>query len=221
MHPIPNLHDDPFIQTKLNPLFLENLNSYWNTLKNAQVSDIEKIQIQEALYNLVRFTFRRLFQPLYLKYSPKVSGRAFLLSAVHSDGIGDYITTLKCAQLLKEYHSEIDVHVAYTHKQKLPPLDPSFSLLRKEHVHDFQETPDSSSFILENILEGKTEFSFLQELEKLQHEKQSIMLEYESLKENHPQAALAIKDLANEMDKPIKQLQYFARKKRKQNIFMQ
>ena len=161
MHPIPNLHDDPFIQTKLNPLFLENLNSYWNTLKNAQVSDIEKIQIQEALYNLVRFTFRRLFQPLYLKYSPKVSGRAFLLSAVHSDGIGDYITTLKCAQLLKEYHSEIDVHVAlYSLKQKLPPLDPSFSLLRKEHVHDFQETPDSSSFIREYFRRQNRVFLF-------------------------------------------------------------
>lgn len=208
-----NLLEDPFLVQKLNPLFLETLNGYWNALKNAQVSDEEKIQIREALYNLVRFAFYRLFQPLYLKYSPKVKGRVFLLSAVHSDGIGDYITTLKCAQLLKEIHPEIDVHVVYTHKQKLPPVDPAFYLLEKENIHAFQETKDLASLILGNILEGKTEFSFLQSLEKLQLEKQKIVKEYEVLQKDYPEAASAIKELADDMDKPIRELQYFIRKK--------
>lgn len=207
------LLDDPFLVQKLNPLLLETLNGYWNALRTAKVSDEEKIQIREALFNLVRFAFRHLFQPLYLKYFPKIKRTVFLLSAVHSDGIGDYISTLKCARLLKELHPELDVHVAYTHKQKLPTIDPAFYLLKKENVHDFQETDDPNSMILGTVLEGKTEFLFLKELEKLQQEKQKIVGEYEALKENHPQAALALKDMADEMDRPIRQHQYFLRKK--------
>lgn len=209
----PNITEDPFILSKLNPLFLENLKNYWNTLKNATVSEEARSQINEAFYNLIRFTFRRLFQPLYLKHSLKLKGTLFLLSAVHSDGIGDYIATLKCAQLLKEHHPEIDAQVVYTHKQKLPAPDFTFSLLKKENINAFHETTDPSSQILGHVLEGKTEFSFLHELEKMQQEKQNILLEYEALKNDHPQAAAAIKDLADEMDKPIKQLQYFSRKK--------
>lgn len=208
-----DLLEDSFLIQKLNPLFLETLRGYWFTLKNAQVSEEERIQIREAFYNLVRFTFRHLFQPLYLKYPPQVKGKVFLLSSVHSDGIGDYIALLKCAQLLKEQHPEIDVQVVYTHKQKLPPLDATFPLIKKENSHAFLETDAPFSMILGNVLEGKKEFLFLQELEKLQQEKQNILNEYETLKVDHPQAALPLKDLAEEMERPIKQVQYFIRKK--------
>lgn len=213
MTKVADLFEDPFLNQKLNPIFLETLKGYWATLQNAQVSDEEKIQIREALYNLVRFAFQHLFQPLYLKYVPKVKGRIFLLSAVHSDGIGDYIATLKCAQLLKEFYPEIDVHVAYTHKQKLPALDSTFPLIKRENIHAFLETTDSLSNVLGNVLEGKKEFSFTQELEKLFREKESILGEYETLKASHPKAGLAIKELADELDRPIKQIQYFMQKK--------
>lgn len=214
MTQIPDLFSDSFLTSKLNPNFIEALNTYWNVLKNAAASEEEKIQVREALYNLVRFTFRHLFQPLYLKYIPKIKGKVFLLSAIHTDGIGDYFATLKCARILKEQHPELDIHLAYTHKQQLPSLEPSLFLLKKENIHDFLETDNSSSAILEKVLEGKSDFSFLYEFEKLQQEKQKIITEYEALKEQFPQAALAVKDLADEMDKPIKQQQYFMRKKK-------
>lgn len=214
MQQLPNLLDDPFLKSKLNPLFLESLSKYWNGLIDAKVSEEEEIQIKEALYNLVRFTFRHLFKPLFLKYIPKVKGTVFLLSAVHSDGLGDYMATLKCAELLKREHPELDVQIALTHRQRLPPVDPAFTSIKKENIHDFQESDRPDSYILEKILEGKTEFSFLQQLERLQKEKQSIILEYDSLKETHPFAAEALKELADEMDKPIKQQEYFIRKKK-------
>ena len=211
------LLQDSFLIKNLNPLFFEAIKGFWKALEIAKVSQEEQVQLREALYNLVRFTFRHLFQPLYLKYTPQVKGTLFLLSAVHSDGIGDYISALKCAQLLTDHYSGIDIHVVYTHKQKLPSLDPSFSL-KKENIHAFQETEDPSSIILGNILEGKNTCSFLQELEKLQNEREKILKEYESLKA-HPQAALAVKELADELNPPIKQLQYELNKKRKLNNF--
>lgn len=213
MTDVANLLEDPFLIHHLNPNFLEALKGYWKTLSQAEVSDEGKEQIREAFYNLVRFAFRHLFRPLYLKYPPKMKGSVFVMSAVHSDGIGDYIATLKCSQLLKEHHPEIDVHVAYTHQQKLPLVDPVFHLLEKENIHPFQETEDLSSKILGNVLEGKTEFSFLRELEKLQNEKQKIQAEYETLQENHPLAASAIKELADEMDKSIQHYQHLLKKK--------
>ena len=213
-----DLLEDPFLVQKLNPLLLETLKGYWSALKNANVSEEEKIEIREALYNLIRFAFRHLFQPLYLKYVPKVKGSLFLLSAVHSDGIGDFIATLNCARLLKEHYPEIDVHVAYTHKQKLPHIDPAFYHLKKENIHSFAETEDPSSLILGNVLEGKNEFSFAHDLEKLKQDKQKIMLEYEPLKENHPEAASAVKELADNLDKSINEKQYFLHKKKEAEV---
>lgn len=212
MPDISNL-DDPFLSQRLNPLLLENVKGYWKALTEAKVSEEERLQIREALFNLVRFVFRHLFQPLYLKYSPHMQGSIYLLSAVHSDGIGDYMTTLKCAKLLKEAHPEINVHVAYTHKQKLPEVNPGDYLLKKENIHSFLETEDPSSMILGNVLEGKPSLSFVEDLKKLQKEKEKILQEYEALKDHHPQAALAIKELADEADKPLRKLQYFLQKK--------
>lgn len=203
---------DPFLVGSLNPLLLDTLRNYWQTLKSAKVSEEEKLQIEEALYNLIRFAFRHLLQPLYLKYVPQVKGRVFLLSAVHSDGIGDYMSLLRCAQLLKQQHYDLDVQIVFTHQQRLPPVDRTFDLIRKEDIHDFQETPDHSSKILGQILEGKANFSFEGELEQLLREKGQIEKELEDLKD-HREAALAIKEIGDDMDKPIKQARYFLRKK--------
>jgi hypothetical protein len=205
--------DDPFLVQKLNPVLLEALKGYWQALKNAKASDEEKNQIRDALYNLVRFAFRHLFYPLYLKYSPQVKGTVFLLSAVHSDGIGDYMAMLKCARLLRETHPELKIEVVYTHKQKLPDVDPAFYLLKKENFHSFDETEDPASKILEGVLEGKAAFFNLQEMENLQREKLKIMMEYENLKNSYPDAASALKELADEKDWPIHMQQYFVRKR--------
>lgn len=207
------LHD-PFLLKQLNPLFFETLNGYWKSLTEAQVLEEEKDQIQEALYNLVRFLFRDLFKDLYCKHPPRTKGLVFLLSAIHSDGIGDYIATLKCARLMKQQHPELDVHIAYTHKQRLPKIDPDFYLLRRENIHDFQEGEDLSTHILGNVLEGKPLPSFSDKLEKLQAEKNEIESEYKVLITDHPHAAAAIKDLAEEVNKPLKQFLYFEKKKR-------
>lgn len=208
-----NILKDSFLVKHLDPAFLETLNGYWHSLINAQVSEEEKIQIREALYNLVRFAFRNLFKKLYEQHTPFVKGKIFLLSAVHNDGIGDFIATLKCARLLKEQHPALDVHVAYTHKQKLPTIDPTFYQLSPQNLHDFQETNDSISQILGTVLEEKPLIPVEEKLAALQLERDKIQSEYGNLQSDFPQAAEAVKDLALEIEKPIKQLLYYKNKR--------
>ncbi|MBS4170989.1 hypothetical protein [Neochlamydia sp. AcF95] len=208
-----NPFEDPFLIQKLNPLLIESLHSYWIALKEAKVSAEEKLQVEDALYNLVGFAFLHLFQPLYHQHPPKISGSVFLLSAVHSDGIGDYITLFKCAKILKEHHPALEVYLAYTHKQSLPSIDPYLYHIKKENIYAFKETEEACSVILEPILEGKKSFLCEAQLDQLLLEHDRLLAEYEALQETHPQIALAIQELSNEVDRSIQSHYYYQQKK--------
>lgn len=197
----------PFLTERLNPLFLEILKGYWSTLGAVKISEEDTQQLKEAQYNLIRFTLKHLFQALYLKHVPsKISGSIFLLSAIHSDGIGDFMTTLKCAKLLKDFYPNLDVHVVYTHKQHLPSIDPRDYGLKSMNIHAFQETSDPTSVILEPILEGRIESTLEGQLDRLLKEKHDLGIEYERLKESHSQAALAIKEMGDSLEVSIRKI---------------
>lgn len=205
------LHDS-FLQQHLNPLFLEILVNYWETLKAAEVSAEEQVQVQDALFNLIRFCLRHLFEPLYLQYSPQLKGDIFLLTVVHSDGIGDYITLLKCAQLLQHHHSTLNVHVIYTHKQDLPQLDLSFYHLKDSNVHAYRVTDDPRSSVLENVLEQKVGYNWKEESEKLKGEKKKILQEIKDLRQAHSYAAEALEEVLLPLEQSIQEADFFSAK---------
>jgi hypothetical protein len=129
------MFQDPFLQSRLNPLFLETVQSFWDKLDQAKGEDQE--QVKTAKLNLLRFVLRRLFQPIYLENPPEVKGTVYFLAVVHPDGIGDYFSLLKSARSFKANHPEIDVHIGYTHQVELPPIDPRDYLLAPDHIHPF------------------------------------------------------------------------------------
>lgn len=205
------LHDS-FLQQHLNPLFLEVLVNYWETLKAAEVSTEEQVQVQDALFNLIRFCFRHLFEALYLQYSPQLKGDVFLLTVVHSDGIGDYITLLKCAQLLQHFHPTVNVHVIYTHKQDLPQLDLTLYGIKERNVHAYRVTDDPRSAVLENVLEQKKGYSWKDESEKLKEEKKKIQQEIRDLRQTHSYAAEALEEVLLSLELSSQEADFFSAK---------
>lgn len=167
--------DDPFLKKHLNPLFLQAVQSLWHILQTTQDADSQ--QVLQAQRNLMRFVFRRLFQPLYLDAPLDGRGKVFFLSCIHSDGIGDYFALLKGAKAFAERQPRMEVHVAYRHQQQLPPLEPADYLLTKERMHDFHEVTDYN--IIEGVLEGRNELPFEQKLREVQAERQVLSADME------------------------------------------
>lgn len=147
---MPNLKE-PFLLEKLNPLFLKGVEGFWNTLREAQSVDIDRVKATQK--NLLMFILRRLFQVIYLKHRPKVKGSLYCVADVHTAGIGDYFALLKSAKTLQETHPEVTIHIAYTHVQDLPSIISSEYLLQDDCIHSFQEYPQER--ILEIVLSGR------------------------------------------------------------------
>ena len=94
------------------------------------------------------FILGKLFQPLYLKYRPRVKGTVFVLTKVHSDGYGDWLALLKSAWALRKMNPGLEFELIYTHARALPEVDTKGLLL-----HPFLEHPERP--VLEPILEGQ------------------------------------------------------------------
>lgn len=163
------IFNDPFFSEHLNPFFLQELRNYWEYIRK---SNEEKEIIVRTELNLLHFAFRRLFHSLYLLSNPKKKGSLFLLSCIHSDGLGDFFSLLKSARVLKEGLPFLDVTVVYTHQCSLPPFDLNDYLLTPNHLHGFREIFDYQ--ILEPILEGQEKLSFEEKLDNLRNELGSI-----------------------------------------------
>lgn len=160
--------EDPFFSERLNPLFLRLIQIYWETFLKANIK--EKELLEKSQMNILRFVFRRLFQPIYLNRSLKVEGSVFFLSRILTDGIGDYFSLLKSAMALKKKQPSIDVHVVYTHQQTLPIVNLSAYLLDCKHVHSFQETTQNQ--VLEKVLEGCLKLPFEDKIKELETERE-------------------------------------------------
>ena len=199
--------EDSFLQQMLNPIFLNEIQNYWNTLKlgDAPVGQLE--EIAKAKHNLLSFVFRRLFQPLYLTYPPLIKGSVFFLSCIYSDGLGDYFSLLKCAKIIKEHHPHLAVHIAYTFQQELPQVELSQYLLQESDVHPFLEKSPSFSHFLESILEGKSPLPIDQELAKLRQEVKLQQADYKAISAKQGRPLEALNELIGELEKKIQVLE--------------
>ncbi len=136
------LHDT-FFEERLNPLFLETIRGFWNQLETAKES--EPAQVEAAQLNLLKFLFTKLFLKEYNALDPKNNGPVFFLANVHTDGVGDYFSLLKCAKKFIDKHPKAEVHIAYTFKQKLPEIDPKDYGLTEDKIHPFFEKTDQEA----------------------------------------------------------------------------
>lgn len=205
------IFDDPFVLQRLNPLFLQELQNYWTILSSTQHGEAQKhLQVQQ---NLHFFLFRRLFQPLYLKYPPMAKGKLYFLTTVRPDGTGDYFATLKSAKIWQQAHPETDVHVVYTHQLPLPRIDSKDYFLQSQCIHDFLETTDRP--ILEPVLEGIESLPFEVRLAELIHERHQTKEDYEQIVKSHGQSIQSLADLVADYDRQIQHLQQFQKTKKK------
>lgn len=134
------LIEDPFFAQRLNPLFLKGLKTYLDILNQTVLTSEEEREKSKAQTNILLFALLRLFQPLYLKYPPKIKGSIFFLSCVYPDGLGDYFSLLKSAGLIKKNHPLLDIQIVYTRQQKVPSINPADFLLSKHCLHSFLES---------------------------------------------------------------------------------
>ena len=208
------MKNDPFLAKHLNPLFLQTVQSYWNLLDATPEADQQ--EVLKAQRNLARFIFRRLFQPLYLHAAPRLAGKVYFLSSIHSDGIGDYFALLKSARVFAQKHPEMEVHAAYRHQLPLPPVDPADYLLKAEHIHDFHEVTDYN--IIEGVLKGDDVLPFEQKLEELENERQQLQLDIKSAKKQGG-AAKAFEELMQECEQKIKHFTDLKKLKAQANRF--
>lgn len=137
------LLNDTFFEERLNPLFLETIRGFWNQLEEAKES--EPAQVEAAQLNLLKFLFTKLFLKDYYELTPKNPGPVFFLANVHTDGVGDYFSLLKCAKKFKDKHPNADVHIAYTFKQQLPEINPKDYGLTEDKIHPFFEKTDQEA----------------------------------------------------------------------------
>jgi hypothetical protein len=102
----------------------------------------------------------------------QLSGELFIISTIWTDGVGDYITLLRTASLMKRYYPNVSVQVVFHHKQNLPKIDFTKEFgLDPADIHAFKETDNPLTQVLQPILEGKTApLPFEIEYEKLQRE---------------------------------------------------
>jgi hypothetical protein len=146
---------DPFFEAKCNPLFAAAFNEYWTFLTEAKITQQEEGQAEAARNNLMQFAFRHIFKSLYHQHPPEMEGSTYLMACISADGLGDYFTLLKAARLLKKQHPHLDVHAVYTHLLPLPDVTPQTYHLQPENIVAFKQTTDSSSYILEAVLDNK------------------------------------------------------------------
>lgn len=146
---------DPFLQTKCNPLFAAAFSEYWTFLTSANIGPGEEYQAEMARNNLLQFAFRHIFKKLYHQHPPEIEGSTYLMACISADGLGDYFTLLKAARLLKKQHPHLDVHAIYTHLLPLPHVNPQAYHLQPENIVAFKQTSDPSSYILEAVLEKR------------------------------------------------------------------
>jgi hypothetical protein len=195
--------DDPYLSKQLNPLFLRLIKNYWEALLKAQIK--EKDLLEKSQMNLLRFVFRRLFRPLYLKYFLTTKNSVFFLSRILSDGIGDYFSLLKCAKIFAEKQPFIDVHIVYTYDKKLPIINPpDFSLLPK-NIHPFFEYKHDQ--ILEPILEASLEISSEQMLAKAIRDRDEWKESYDSILSKQGYAVNALEELIADLNEQIRRLE--------------
>ncbi|KAF3361814.1 hypothetical protein PHSC3_001580 [Chlamydiales bacterium STE3] len=186
-----SLISDPFIQAKLNPLYLEELKSIQKNLSGLAG---EKQIFAEK--NLILFTFQKLFQPLYFKLPMKIEGTVFLMSSISSDGIGDFIALHKCARFLKNHYPSLDLQVAYTYSRQLPDLATNYP------NHAFYDP----TYLIEAIVEGVEIPNYDDELHRLKKELIDHQNDHTLIQKKSPYAALAIEELC---DATIKQILHY------------
>lgn len=195
--------EDPFLQTRLNPLFLQTLKGFFSAIAASRNTD--PALKEKAERNLALFIFRRLLQPFYLTHLPEKKAKIFFLTVVHTDGMGDYFAMLKCAKAVKEKLPLLDIQVAYTHLLDVPKICPSEFLLTCDSIHDFYETSDRP--ILEPVLGGLKKLPFEERVDALKKE----LEETESIyKETTLQA---LEDLMSDYRKEIAHLESFNQEK--------
>lgn len=205
-----HLFDDPFLQEKLNPLLLKQLKNYFEGVNS--IKEGAPTQTEQAQKALVRFALKKLFQSIYVRLTPKIKGKVFLLSCISSDGLGDYFALHKSAKFIKEHYSEIDVQVVYTFERKLPELNLAEYRLTKEKQHPFYQI--SNHRILEPILEGKKLPDFDAELESIRENYENTKKDYEIVSKKHPFAASALADLLEELKSQSDKLEIFSKSKK-------
>jgi len=204
------LLDDPFLNENLNPFFLDAVKNYWKLVSE---SGQERQQILEAQRNLIRFTFRKLFQKIYLEKKPAINGKVFFLSCISSDGLGDYFALYKSARTLKQSHPQLDIEVAYTHERKLPKIKTADYLLSDAAEHAFEQTPMTR--VLGPVLEGKELYPFAEELLELREEKRRTEQDYGTIVKKNAFAASALKELLEERERQIDNMEQSLRLSRK------
>lgn len=194
--------NDPIFAERLNPVFLNAIQKYWNLLLDAK--DVEEKILLTTKSNLLRVLFLRFFKPLYLQFPPRVQGSVFFLSHILSDGIGDYFSLLKSARIIKREHTALDVHLAYVFHTKLPDIIPADYFLTPDNIHAFPEKPKQS--ILETILEGKSAISFNEEIREWEMNKAALEKDIEAIFSRHGERVNALEELINEASQQISAL---------------
>ncbi len=194
--------EDPFFKQKLNPFFLKELHQYWHAFSQEDLQH----ELGKAKKNLLRFAFKRLFQPIYLSYQPKISGPIYFLSRIFADGWGDYFALLKSAKILKESHPSLDVNVVYTYQYNIPHVDLKDYLLEEDHIFPFFEKSPPFFHLLESILEGKNSHHFDLELAELQKEKQLQKQDYEAIVAKQGRPIEALEEFLDDLEEKIQQV---------------
>lgn len=210
--------EDPFFAERLNPFFLDTLQNYWEILEQSTIEEADLEKKKLAQQNLIHFALFRLFQPLYLQHIPKIEGRVFFLSKVHSDGLGDFFSLLKSAKIIKKAHPHLNVDVVYIHQTLLPKIRSNDYFLKDSDIHPFQETDHLDSQILEAVLEGKVKISFesrIQELYRENNEFQDILSKQNKQNKN-------ILEIINEIEIEVSKLRnYEQTKKRAETLYQE
>ncbi len=202
-HDLATKMDDSFLDAHLNPLFLQAVRAYWQVTLTPQGVGVEEVAL--AQYNLLRFVFRRLFAPLYLRSPLYLKGKMFLLASIHGDGIGDYFALLKSARYLVEAYPEIEVQVVFRHEQPLPKVDLRDYLLTSSQVHAFCEVTDRH--ILEEVLEGKVTCDFEERLEDLKVERCQLLLDCEEVRQHSGVQVNVFDELLDDCERQIQHLE--------------
>lgn len=169
--------NDPFVNDKLNPLFIQEAKKHSNP-------------------GWLFFAFRKLLQPLYLNYVTKRKGSVYFLSTISSDGMGDFIALQKCAELFRKSTPDFKVKIAYTVQRILPEWPTNLE------TYIFYDR----EYLIEQIVEGKELPDYKSELKSLENDIANNLKNYEEIKAKSPFAAQAIEEYHEELQNKAKML---------------
>ncbi|MGK5595604.1 MAG: hypothetical protein ACSNEK_09660 [Parachlamydiaceae bacterium] len=193
------LHDS-FIQEKLNPLYLSELQSIQKELANLPYAIRE-----ETEEKILLFTFRKLLNPFYRSKSPAAAKEIFVITTISSDGIGDYIALNKLAHLLAKLYPHFIIKLAYTYQRELPELP------THHEVFSFFDP----FYLIEAIVEGRELPSYPAAVKTLEHELAQQKEDAKQLEESSPLASEALLKLCQELEEQLSQAKQLAHLQKK------